>query len=103
MLLTDASIVQLHELEQAIVTKAASCENSAKHLLLELSPESFMQWSSESPVGLILALSIVLQAFRGTRREKYSTSVEFLRFLRKSLLALRFMEEEIKVCIEQLE
>lgn len=103
MLLTDANVVKLNELEQSIIAKMPLHEPHAAHILVELSPQDFVQWSSESPVGFIFALDIVLSAFRGTRKQQYGQSLAFLTFLRKSLQALHFMEAEIEKCITQCE
>jgi hypothetical protein len=104
MVVTDSPEITLCELESAIINHMSFVPNQRNHLVLELSPEQFLQWSTESCVGLVLALSIVLQDYRGVRHQRYAArSDELLTFLRKGLNALRYMEAEISKCIAQIE
>jgi hypothetical protein len=103
MMLTDASIVNLSELEQSIIAHMPFVRDDAKHILLELSPQDFVAWASSSPCGCIFALDVALRAFRSSRKKQYSNSVEFLRFLRKAQSTLRYLDAEVDACITQLE
>jgi hypothetical protein len=103
LLMTDAPVIKLSEIEQALVSYLPLEHSKHAHILLELTPEEFVSFSSQHPVGLVLALDIVLRHMHA--RHKLSTNERYAlqRFLWKGLSALRFMQEEIEQCIKSLE
>ena len=104
MVLVDAPIVKLSEIEQAILAQLPTQGKEQAYLLLELSPQEFIAWTTASPVGIVLALDIIMRHMREkgralSARDKYAIQ----RLLWKGRNALRYMTEEINQCISTCE